>query len=106
MSNCANYNSKQCQQCSLKSDSAHVPLVNNFDELTTVIAGKRISEEVAPSGCELDIKHVYRERKVIASPSGKNKFVLTVIQDITQQKEREQALIDAQKEAQISIIDE
>ncbi|EPP2127356.1 ATP-binding protein [Vibrio alginolyticus] len=103
MSNCANYNSKRCQQCKLKSDSAHAPLVNNFDELTTVIAGKRISEEVASSGCELDIKHVYRERKVIASPSGKNKFVLTVIQDITQQKEREQALIDAQKEAQTAV---
>ncbi|WP_273997023.1 sensor histidine kinase, partial [Vibrio parahaemolyticus] len=76
---------------------------NNSDELATVIGGQRISEEVASAGCELGIKHVYRERKTIASPSGKKKFVLTVIQDITQQKEREQALIDAQKEAQTAV---
>ncbi|MDW2308102.1 transporter substrate-binding domain-containing protein, partial [Vibrio sp. 1457] len=90
MSNCANYKSKQCQECKLKSCSTNAPLVNNSDELATVIGGQRISEEVASAGCELGIKHVYRERKTIASPSGKKKFVLTVIQDITQQKEREQ----------------
>ncbi|EMK6582373.1 transporter substrate-binding domain-containing protein [Vibrio parahaemolyticus] len=103
MSNCANYKSKQCQECKLKSCSTNAPLVNNSDELATVIGGQRISEEVASAGCELGIKHVYRERKTIASPSGKKKFVLTVIQDITQQKEREQALIDAQKEAQTAV---
>ncbi|MDW1918307.1 histidine kinase dimerization/phospho-acceptor domain-containing protein, partial [Vibrio sp. Vb0349] len=103
MSNCANYKSKQCQECKLKSCSTNAPLVNNSDELASVIGGQRISEEVASAGCELGIKHVYRERKTIASPSGKKKFVLTVIQDITQQKEREQALIDAQKEAQTAV---
>ncbi|MCV3264484.1 HAMP domain-containing histidine kinase [Vibrio harveyi] len=49
------------------------------------------------------IQHVYRERKAILSPSSKKKFVLTVLQDITEQKEREFALIDAQEKAQTAV---
>ncbi|TOO98685.1 histidine kinase, partial [Vibrio parahaemolyticus] len=41
MSNCANYKSKQCQECKLKSCSTNAPLVNNSDELATVIGGQR-----------------------------------------------------------------
>ncbi len=103
MSNCAGYQHQQCKECALKSCVTGIGLVDNEREIASVIDGQRIAEEVASSGCKLGLNHVYRERKSISSPSGKKKFVLTVIQDITQQKEREQALIDAQKKAQTAV---
>ncbi|MBR9786351.1 MAG: transporter substrate-binding domain-containing protein [Vibrionaceae bacterium] len=103
MSNCAQHKHGQCEGCSLQRSSTGIRLVDNEDELIKVIEGERITEEVASSGCKLGINHVYRERKSISSPSGKTKFVLTVIQDITHQKEREQALIDAQEKAQTAV---
>ncbi|CAE6941281.1 ATP-binding protein [Vibrio sp. B1FLJ16] len=103
MSNCARYQHGQCKECSLKNCSTNSRLVENKSELIKVFEGKRIAEEVASSGCGLGINHVYRERKTISSPSGKKKLVLTLIQDITTQKEREQALIDAQEKAQTAV---
>ncbi|MDV6250032.1 ATP-binding protein [Vibrio sp. EA2] len=103
MSNCARHKHGQCQGCSLQSGSTGLRLVDNEEELSNVIEGERISEEVASSGCKLGINHVYRERKIISSQSGNKKFVLTVIQDITHQKEREQALIDAEEKAQTAV---
>nr|WP_319552468.1 transporter substrate-binding domain-containing protein [uncultured Vibrio sp.] len=103
MSNCVRHKQGQCQGCSLQSGSTGIHLVDNEAELVNVIEGERITEEVASSGCKLGINHVYRERKSISSPSGKKKFVLTVIQDITHQKEREQALIDAQEKAKTAV---
>ncbi|MGP8306902.1 ATP-binding protein [Vibrio sp. YIC-376] len=103
MSNCARYKNQQCKECCLKNCATGIGLVDNEDELEKVIGGRRIVEEVASSGCKLGINHVSRERKTISSPSGKKKFVLTVIQDITQQKEREQALIEAQEKAQTAV---
>lgn len=103
MSNCARHKHGQCQGCSLQSCATGLRLVDNEDELSRVIEGERITEEVASAGCKLGINHVYRERKSISSPSGKKKFVLTVVQDITHQKEREQALIDAQEKAQTAV---
>jgi two-component system sensor histidine kinase EvgS len=103
MSNCVRYKNQQCKDCCLQNYVTGISLVNNESELAQVISGQWIKEEVASSGCKSGINHVYRERKIILSPSGNKKFVLTVIQDITQQKEREQALIDAQEKAQIAV---
>lgn len=103
MSNCARYQSGQCKQCFLQSVNTARPLVDNEGELACVIRGQRISEETAASGCVMGISYVHRERKTIAAPNGKKKFVLTVVHDITQQKAREQALMDAQKEAQSAV---
>ncbi len=103
MSNCARYLNGQCQECSLKNSSTNSHLVANKNELIKVFEGNRIAEEVASSGCGLGINHVYRERKTISSPSGKKKLVLTLIQDITTQKERERALMDAQEKAQTAV---
>ncbi len=103
MSNCARFRHGQCQECSLKSCATGARLAGNPNELVKVIEGERIAEEVASTDCHLGIHHVYRERKSISSPSGNKKFVLTIVQDITTQKEREQALIDAQEKAQAAV---
>lgn len=103
MSNCTRYKNQQCKECCLKNCVTGIGLVDNEIELAKVIGGGRIMEEVASSGCKLGINHVYRERKTISSPSGNKKFVLTIIQDITQQKQREQALMDAEEKAQTAV---
>lgn len=103
MSNCSLYKNHRCKGCTIQSRKSAKPLVDNVIELRQVIAGKRIADITASNGCKLGIQHVYRERKAILSPSSKKKFVLTVLQDITEQKEREFALIDAQEKAQTAV---
>ncbi|WP_199481404.1 ATP-binding protein [Vibrio owensii] len=103
MSNCSLYRNNRCKGCTIQSRKGAKPLVDNVRELRQVIAGKRISDTTASNACKLGIQHVYRERKSILSPSSKKKFVLTVLQDITEQKEREFALIDAQEKAQTAV---
>ncbi|MEF1262696.1 transporter substrate-binding domain-containing protein, partial [Vibrio harveyi] len=103
MSNCSLYKNHRCKGCTIQSRKSAKPLVDNVIELRQVIAGKRIADITASNGCKLGIQHVYRERKAILSPSSKKKFVLTILQDITEQKEREFALIDAQEKAQTAV---
>ncbi|MCE7730527.1 ATP-binding protein [Vibrio campbellii] len=103
MSNCSLYRNKRCKGCTIENRNSAKPLVNNVVELRQVIAGKRISDTTAAKNCKLGIQHVYRERKSIFSPSSKKQFVLTVLQDITEQQERELALIVAQERAQTAV---
>ncbi|WP_043991544.1 transporter substrate-binding domain-containing protein [Vibrio sp. AND4] len=103
MSNCSLYRNKRCKGCTIESRHSASPLVDNAAELQQVIAGKRLSDTTAAKNCKLGIQHVYRERKSILSPSSKKKFVLTIIQDITEQQERELALIVAQERAQTAV---
>ncbi|EJV5952132.1 transporter substrate-binding domain-containing protein [Vibrio alginolyticus] len=103
MSNCPSFKRGQCRECLLKSCSNNVRLVDNVNELTAVIDGQKISEETACWDCSLGIKHIQRERKVITSSNDNKKLVLTVIQDVTEQKTRELALYNAKKEAQAAV---
>ncbi|MGI9949299.1 ATP-binding protein [Vibrio hyugaensis] len=103
MSNCSLYLNGRCKGCTILDRKTAKPLVDNARELGEVIGGKRITDTTASTGCKVGIQHVYRERKTILSPSSKKKFVLTVLQDITEQKEREFALIDAQEKAQTAV---
>ncbi|MFN1533617.1 MULTISPECIES: ATP-binding protein [Vibrio harveyi group] len=103
MSNCSLFLNRRCNGCTILDRKTAKPLVDNALELREVIEGKRITDTSASTGCKVGIQHVYRERKTILSPSSKKKFVLTVLQDITEQKEREFALIDAQEKAQTAV---
>ncbi|YCO02273.1 ATP-binding protein [Vibrio sp. VNB-15] len=103
MSNCSLYLNNRCNGCTILDRKTAKPLVDNARELSEVIEGKRITDTTASTDCKVGIQHVYRERKTILSPSSQKKFVLTVLQDITEQKEREFALIDAQEKAQTAV---
>ncbi|MGR5196488.1 ATP-binding protein [Vibrio rotiferianus] len=103
ISNCSLYRNNSCKGCSIQNRESGKPLVDDILELRQVITGKRISDTAASNNCKLGIQHVYCERKSILSPSSKKKFVLTVLQDITEHKQRELALIDAQEKAQTAV---
>lgn len=103
MSNCLLYLSGDCKGCPMSDAVTGSPLVQNENELASVLDGQRVAEAVSLKECKLPIKHIYRERKAILSPSNNNAFVLTVLHDTTEQYEREKALLSAKKEAQAAI---
>lgn len=103
MTNCTLYQNKQCSGCTIKDSKSKNCLVDNALELQQVLSGKRIYDTRASSECQLGVSYVYRERKSIYFPSSKQSFVLTVLQDITEHKERESALLDAQEKAQAAV---
>ncbi|NVJ55058.1 MAG: transporter substrate-binding domain-containing protein [Vibrionaceae bacterium] len=103
MSNCAMFLSGDCKGCQIRASESDVLLVDNPDELNSVLKGNNIAESTPSRDCGLGVSYVYRERKVISAPSSNKRFVLTMLQDIEQQKTREQELIDAQLEAQSAV---
>ncbi len=101
MSNCRSYQTGTCTSCVMTGQQSS-QLVDNFDELRELLSGSRelISDTHAIEGCAKKTGYVYRERKVIYSPARERSFVLTILHDITEQKLREQELLDAQHQAQ------
>ncbi len=101
MSNCHSYQSGTCASCAMKGQEDSL-LVDNPDELSELLSGTKvlISGTHAIKGCAKQTRYVYRERKVIYSPTRDRSFVLTILHDITEQKQREQELLEAQRQAQ------
>ncbi|HDZ3737482.1 TPA: transporter substrate-binding domain-containing protein [Vibrio vulnificus] len=103
LSNCSEYLKGNCTNCQIKNAATQISLVGDFEEVQQVLSGKRIKEYSQTVNCDLQIEHIYRERKAIRSLDHRKQFVLTVLQDVTAQKEREAALIAAQHEAQSAV---
>ncbi len=103
MTNCSYSLNSQCQSCSMKCADKNKMLVDNIDELSAVRKGDFIEEVNQITDCSLDTRYVTRKRKIIQSPTSDKKFVLTVLTDITEQKEKELALINAKKKAQTAV---
>ncbi|NOI14183.1 ATP-binding protein [Vibrio hepatarius] len=103
MSNCGMFLSGDCKGCQIKASESEELLVDNPNELSSVLRGHNIADSTPSRDCALGVSYVYRERKVISAPSSNKRFVLTVLQDIEEQKTREQELIDAQLEAQSAV---
>ena len=78
-------------------------MLDDSSETSEILCNKTICESHAIKGCGLNIRYANRERKVIDSPSSDNIFVLTIIQDISEQKERELELLQAKTNAQTAV---
>ncbi|ELP5903206.1 transporter substrate-binding domain-containing protein [Vibrio vulnificus] len=103
LSNCSEVHNGKCKNCTLIDNETKFPLVDHLPEIKRVLNGERINDYNQVKLCHLDMGHVYRERQAICSLDHNKKFVLTVIQDVTEQKQRERELIRAQYEAQSAV---
>ncbi|MGR5267273.1 ATP-binding protein [Vibrio astriarenae] len=105
LSNCARYRSGECRQCLIQDYYTQTPCVEDYWQIQRVLEhDEQLVEDCRTQGCQLGLSYVHRERKCITSVKTGQKFVLTVIQDISEQKERENALIEAEKTAQSAVI--
>ncbi|UPR48359.1 transporter substrate-binding domain-containing protein [Vibrio cyclitrophicus] len=103
LSNCAKYLNNECTGCSMHSQKQNTSLVDNAIELNNVLKGNNISDNHKITHCLLPLKYVSRHRKMIKSLSNNNRYVLTILTDISEQKQRELDLISAREEAQLAV---
>ncbi|WP_394242082.1 ATP-binding protein [Vibrio astriarenae] len=105
LSNCARYRSGDCRRCLIQDYFTQTPCVEDFWQIQRVLEhDEQLADDCRTQSCQLGLDHVHRERKSIKSATTGQKFVLTVIQDISEQKERENALIEAEKAAQSAVV--
>ncbi|MFM2642775.1 transporter substrate-binding domain-containing protein [Vibrio chagasii] len=103
LSNCPKFQTNDCQVCTMKSRATGATLVGNQIEIKTILDGKSVNDTHLARDCRLDITHVHRETKTISSSSSEKRFILTSLLDVSAQKERENALIKAEKEAKRAV---
>lgn len=103
MSNCERYNSGQCKGCSIYNRATEESLLGDEVLNHKIINGHTVKESIATQGCDLGIGNVRLERKTIFAPSSQKPLLMTVIQDITEQAEREEQLVCAQEKAQLAV---
>ncbi|KJY84664.1 hypothetical protein TW81_03810 [Vibrio galatheae] len=104
LSNCAHFKNGDCSGCSVASRSARSPLVDNKQEVVRVLSGQTIADFHQVQDCRLSVSHIFRQRKAISSPRSSNRFVLTILNDITEHKTREAELTKAQESAQEAVV--
>lgn len=104
LSNCSRFRNGQCDKCLMRDVNSNEYLINNTIEVRNVLDGEKISDNHEIYDCSLNIRHIYRERKLTQSPNSSKRFVLTIIQDVTEQTQREQALLEAKQDAQNAML--
>ncbi|MEH0666287.1 transporter substrate-binding domain-containing protein [Vibrio scophthalmi] len=104
LSNCEHVQRGDCNGCTVASRSAQSPLVDNAQEVERVLAGELIADYHQTQDCRLSVSHIFRQRKMITSPSSNNRFVLTVLNDITEHKAKEAELLKAKQHAQEAVV--
>jgi len=105
LSNCIWVKKGRCKGCSLaQRNSINTKVVENGEELSRVIqSGETIRREVEVQTCSAGLHTVNYYRTKIHGPSGLKEFVLTVVDDISEQKEQELALRSANDTAQKAV---
>lgn len=103
LSNCPKFQSNECQVCTMKSQATGASLVGNQIEIKAILDGDSLNDTHLAKDCRLDISHVHRESKTIASSNSDKRFILTSLLDVSAQKKRENALIKAEKEAKLAV---
>lgn len=103
LSNCSLYLNKQCQGCKVNENLSNQYLVDNEEEIELVLGGQSIMDCHEVNGCENNLRYVSRRRKAIRSVTANTEYVLTVLDDISEQKQRESELIAAREEAQQAV---
>jgi two-component system sensor histidine kinase EvgS len=104
LSNCSRYISKQCLGCTVNDNFSNQYLVDNEEEVAKVLSGQSIVDYHEVKGCDSNLRHIARQRKAIRSLTANTEYVLTVLDDISEQKQRESELITAREEAQQAVI--
>ncbi len=105
LSNCTGVASGRCKHCNLvQSGVDKIKVVENSEELSRVIdSGETIKREVKVETCSAGLETVEYYRTKIQGPTGLKEFVLTVVNDISEQKEQELALRAANDTAQQAV---
>lgn len=104
LSNCSRYLKKQCLGCKVNNNQSSQFLVDNADEIKLVLAGQSIEDCHQVKDCDHDLRYVSRQRKAIRSLAANTEYVLTVLDDISEHKQRESELITAREEAQQAVL--
>ncbi len=103
LSNCPHFLSGECRQCVMKDTINGKLLIDNAYELKQVIDNQRITDSHQIQDCSLPISFVERERKKVDSVEGKP-YAITLLYDISEQKQREKSLLEAQQKAQAATL--
>ncbi|MBM7035565.1 hybrid sensor histidine kinase/response regulator [Vibrio ulleungensis] len=103
LTNCSRMKSGACTRCTLRDVNDKTQLVDNSVELKLVMKDQLIAQEHEVERCHLNIQHVTRERKIIQSSVTSKPYVITVMNDLTAQKRREESLAKAQAEAMSAV---
>ncbi|MFM2589520.1 ATP-binding protein [Vibrio sp. TBV020] len=104
LSNCNDYLNKRNLSDHDGADTSSCYLVDNATEVDEVLKGKVIADFHEVKDCNQNLVHVHRQRKAIRSLIANREYVLTVIDDITEQKQRETELISTRESAQQAVI--
>lgn len=104
LSNCSRYLNQQCLGCKVNDNVSNRYLVDNEEEIKSVLNGESIVDCHEVKGCEHNLRYVSRQRKAIRSLAANTEYVLTVLDDISEQKQRESELIAAREEAQQAVL--
>jgi two-component system sensor histidine kinase EvgS len=103
LTNCSRMKSGECIRCTLADADSNTPLVDNQIELKKVLKDQLITQEHDVKHCHFNVQHVARERKVIQSTVTAKPYVITVLNDLSAQKLREESLAKAQAEAMSAV---
>ncbi|MFV0448520.1 MAG: ATP-binding protein [Vibrio sp.] len=105
LSNCGGVESGRCKNCSLaqKSRPDHM-VIENGEELSCVLkAGETIQREIDVQTCSIGLQTIDYFRTRISGPIETEQYVLTVVNDVSAQKEQERALRSANETAQHAV---
>ncbi len=104
LSNCPRLRDGTCKNCQLKDADTQASLIDNPQELREVFVKQRLSQTHRTTNCNLDFSYVTRERKAIKSSVSGKPYVITILQDISEQKLREKRFLKAQTDAQSAVV--
>ncbi|WP_165314019.1 ATP-binding protein [Vibrio ziniensis] len=105
LSNCCGVESGKCKSCTLaqKVRPDHM-VIENGEELSRVLdLGETIQRDVDVQTCSAGLQTIDYFRTRISGPSSADEFVLTVVNDVSEQKEQERALRAANETAQQAV---
>ncbi|PNI01360.1 histidine kinase [Vibrio diazotrophicus] len=105
LSNCSGVESGKCKSCSLaQKDRPEHKVIENNEELSRVLkVGETIQRDVDVQTCNAGLQTIDYFRTRINGPADAEEFVLTVVHDVSAQKEQERALRAANETAQQAV---
>lgn len=105
LSNCIGVKNGKCKSCSLAQKN-HIQhkVIENEEELSRVLeVGETIQRDLDVQTCSAGLQTIDYFRTRISGPSSNEEFVLTVVHDVSAQKEQERALRAANETAQQAV---
>ncbi|MBD0787340.1 transporter substrate-binding domain-containing protein [Vibrio sp. Y2-5] len=105
LSNCCGVESGKCKNCSLsQKERPDYKVIENGEELSRVLkVGETIQRDVDVQMCSAGLQTIDYFRTRISGSGSNEEFVLTVVHDVSAQKEQERALRAANETAQHAV---